>query len=94
MMAVFSGIAGLAPAGCILKPWLHKYVLADSALFIFVAVPAVIQRVREYRRKKRAGEMPAAAGTAARLRRRLPAQDSVYLSEGVLSFLLFSYLAP
>ena len=66
MMAVFSGIAGLAPAGCILKPWLHKYVLADSALFIFVAIPAVIQRVREYRRKKRAGEMPAAAGTAAR----------------------------
>ena len=66
MMAVFSGIAGLAPAGCILKPWLHKYVLADSALFIFVAVPAVIQRVREYRRKKQAGEMPAAAGTAAR----------------------------
>lgn len=66
MMAVFSGIAGLAPAGCILKPWLHKYVLVDSALFIFVAVPAVIQRVREYRRKKQAGEMPAAAGTAAR----------------------------
>ena len=82
----------------------------------------MIQRVREYRRKKRAGEMPAAAGTAARpvgetqadgavqatgeaaaaedaagaeaVRRRLPAQDSVYLSEGVLSFLLFSYLAP
>lgn len=57
MMAVFSGIAGLAPAGCILKPWLlHKYVLADSAFFIFIAVLAVIQRVREYRRKKRAGE--------------------------------------
>lgn len=66
MMAVFSGIAGLAPAGCILKPWLRWYVLADSALFIFVAVPAVIQRVWEYRRKKQAGEMPAAAGTAAR----------------------------
>ena len=66
MMAVFSGIAGLAPASCILKPWLRWYVLADSALFIFVAVPAVIQRVREYRRKKQAGEMPAAAGTAAR----------------------------
>ena len=66
MMAVFSGIAELAPEGCILKPWLRWYVLADSALFIFVAVPAVIQRVREYRRKKQAGEMPAAAGTAAR----------------------------
>ena len=64
MMAVFSGIAGLAPAGCILKPWLHKYVLADSALFIFVAVPAVIQRVREYRRKKRAGEAAAAEDAA------------------------------
>ena len=64
MMAVFSGIAGLAPAGCILKPWLHKYVLADSALFIFVAVPAVIQRVREYRRKKRAGEAAASEDAA------------------------------
>ena len=64
MMAVFSGIAGLAPAGCILKPWLHKYVLADSALFIFVAVPAVIQRVREYRRKKQAGEAAAAEDAA------------------------------
>lgn len=64
MMAVFSGIAGLAPAGCILKPWLHKYVLVDSALFIFVAVPAVIQRVREYRRKKRAGEAAASEDAA------------------------------
>ena len=64
MMAVFSGIAGLAPAGCLLKPWLHKYVLADSALFIFIAVLAVIQRVREYRKKKRAGEAAAAADAA------------------------------
>ena len=63
MMAVFSGIAGLAPAGCILKPWLHKYVLADSVLFIFIAVLAVMQRVKEYRRKKRAGA--AQAGQAA-----------------------------
>ena len=64
MMAVFSGIAGLAPAGCILKPWLHKYVLADSVFFVFIAVLAVIQRVREYRRKKRAGEAAAAEDAA------------------------------
>ena len=77
MMAVFSGISGLAPAGCILKPWLHKYVLADSVLFIFIAVLAVIQRVKEYRRKKRAGgaqagqAAPAGAGRSLSVHRRL-----------------------
>lgn len=65
MMAVFSGIAGLAPEGYILKPWLHKYVLADCVFFVFIAVLAVIQRVKEYRRKKRAGGAQADGATLA-----------------------------
>ncbi|MDD6716042.1 MAG: hypothetical protein PUF49_06680 [Firmicutes bacterium] len=65
MMAVFSGIAGLAPAGCILKPWLLRYVLADYVFFVFIAVLAVIQRVKEHRRKKRTGGTLADGATLA-----------------------------